>query len=152
MPTSHILVPHDGTEMSDMALSKATEFAKALDAEITIVHIVDNRFIPSDYSLSFVSEKTSFEDARTQLIRILKTGAESMLKDRMSKARDAGVRARFLLGIGSPAEEILLMAKNEKADLIIMGSRRLGKDSLNTLGSVARRVSDIAQCPVMVVH
>jgi nucleotide-binding universal stress UspA family protein len=44
------------------------------------------------------------------------------------------------------------MAKNEKADLIIMGSRRLGKDNLNTLGSVARRVSDIAQCPVMVVH
>jgi nucleotide-binding universal stress UspA family protein len=70
----------------------------------------------------------------------------------MSKAKDAGVRARFLLGIGSPAEEILLMAKNEKADLIIMGSRRLGKDNLNTLGSVARRVSDLAQCPVMVVH
>jgi nucleotide-binding universal stress UspA family protein len=138
--------------MSDMALNKATEFAKALGAEITIVHIVDNRFIPSDYSLSFINERTSFEDAKIQLIRILKTGAESMLKDRISKAKAGGVSARFLLGIGAPAEEILLVAKKEKAGLIIMGSRRLGKDNLNALGSVARRVSDIAQCPVMVVH
>jgi nucleotide-binding universal stress UspA family protein len=152
MTTSRILVPHDGTESSDMALNKATEFAKALGAEITIVHIVDNRFIPSDYSLSFINEKTSFEDAKIQLIRILKTGAESMLKDRMSKVKDSGVRAKFLLGIGSPAEEILLMAKNEKSDLIVMGSRRLVNDSLNALGSVARRVSELARCPVMIIH
>jgi len=116
------------------------------------VHIVDNRFIPSDYTLGFINEKTSLEDAKIQLIRILKTGAESMLKDRMSKAKEGGVSARFLLGIGSPAEEILLIAKSEKADLIIMGSRQLGKEKFSALGSVARRVSDIAQCPVMVVH
>jgi nucleotide-binding universal stress UspA family protein len=37
-----ILVPHDGTVMSDKALGKAVEFAGALGSEIIIVHIVDS--------------------------------------------------------------------------------------------------------------
>ena len=42
---SRILVPHDGTEMSDKALEKA-EFAKALKSEMVVVHIVDSKFVP----------------------------------------------------------------------------------------------------------
>lgn len=67
--------------------------------------------------------------------------------------RDADIIVRFVLAVGSPSEEIVNIAQNEGAGLIIMGSRQLGtKEKIKVLGSVARRVSEIAPCPVMLVH
>jgi len=147
-----ILVPHDGTEMSDKALDKALGFAKALGSEIIIVHIVDSKFVPPSPILGLISEKTTLENAKMQLIRILKTGAEMMLKDRIQKAKEAGVSARLLLGVGSPAEEIVSIANAEQVEMIVIGSRQLKGDKMITLGSVARRVSETASCPVMIVR
>jgi nucleotide-binding universal stress UspA family protein len=147
-----ILVPHDGTEMSDKALSKAIEFARAFGSEIIIVHIVDSRFVPPSTTLGLISEKTTLENAKTQLIRILKTGAEIMLKDRIEKVKEGGVSAKFLLGVGSPAEEIVSIANAEKVEMIVIGSRQLKSDKMITLGSVARKVSETASCPVMIVR
>lgn len=150
---SRIMVPHDGTEMSDRALGKAAELAKALKSEMVIVHIVDSRFVPPSATLGFISDRTSLEGAKTQLVRILKSGAEQMLKDRMADVRKKGIAVDFMLGVGSPAEEIVRMARSIRADLIVMGSRQLrGADRLKTLGSVARKVSEIAHCPVMIVR
>jgi len=147
-----ILVPHDGTEMSDRALDKAIEFAKVLKSELIIVHIVDSRFVPPSATLGFISERNTLESAKTQLIRILKTGAEIMLKDRIQKAKERGVSARFMLGVGSPAEEIVSIANDEKVEMIIIGSRQLKGNKMVALGSVSRRVSETAGCPVMVVR
>lgn len=147
---SRILVPHDGTEMSDRALAKAAEFARALKAEMIIVHIVDSRFVPPSATLGLIGDRTSLESAKTQLVRILKTGAQAMLKDKMSKAKAAGISVDFMLGVGSPADEIVKMARSAKASMIIMGSRQL--KSKIALGSVARKVSETAPCPVMIVR
>lgn len=147
-----ILVPHDGTEMSDKALEKAIEFARAFKSEIIIVHIVDSRFVPPSMTLGLISERTTLENAKTELVRILKTGAEIMLKDRIQKAKEGGVSAKFLLGVGSPAEEIVSIANAEKVELIVIGSRQLRGDKTITLGSVARKVSEMASCPVMIVR
>lgn len=147
-----ILVPHDGTEMSDKALDRALGFAKAFGSEIIIVHIVDSKFVPPSPILGFISEKTTLENAKTQLIRIIKSGAEIMLKDRIQKAKGAGVSAKFLLGVGSPAEEIVSIANAEKVEMIVIGSRQLKGDKMITMGSVARRVSETASCPVMIVR
>lgn len=147
-----ILVPHDGTEMSDKALSKAIGFARAFGSEIIIVHIVDSRFVPPSTTLGLISEKTALEDAKIKLVRILKTGAEIVLKDRIQQAKENGVSAKFILGVGSPAEEIVSIAKAEKVEMIVIGSRQMKGDRLITLGSVARRVSETATCPVMIVR
>lgn len=152
-PISQVLVPHDGTEISDRALDKAEEFAEWFKSEIIILHIVDDRFVPPSATLAFISDQATIEDAKVRLIKILKEGAELMLKDRMTKIKEKGINVRFLLAVGSPAEEIVSVAKQEKVDLIIMGSRQLKKiEKLRALGSVTRRVSEIADCPVMIVH
>jgi nucleotide-binding universal stress UspA family protein len=150
---SRILVPHDGTEMSDKALDKAAEYAKALNSEMIIVHIVDSRFVPPSATLGFISDRTSLEDAKIQLIRILKAGAEQMLKDRMAKIKKMGIPVDFFLGVGSPAEEIVKIARSTRTSLIIIGSRQLKNlDKIKTLGSVARKVSETAHCPVMIIR
>ena len=146
-----ILIPHDGTEMSDKALLRAIEMSKALESELIIVHIIDSRFVPPSTILGLIGESTALEAAKTKLIRMLKTGAEAMLKTQIEKARKEGIRARFLLGVGSPGEEIVSIAKSEKAEMIVMGSRQLKGNKLLTLGSVAKRVAETSECPVMIV-
>jgi len=138
-------------------LDKAIDFSKAFKSEIIILHIVDDRLIPSSAILGFIGEKSRLEDAKMQALNILKAGAEAMLKDRMEKVRANGINVRFITGMGAPAEGIIDVAENEHVDLIVMGSRELKREKeyvagkLKLLGSVARRVSEIAECPVMII-
>lgn len=155
--TAKILVPHDGSEMSDKALEKAIDFSKAFKSEIIILHIVDDRLLPSSAILGFIGEKSKLEDAKMQALKILKVAAEAMLKDRMEKVKASGISVRFITGMGGPAEGIIDVAENEHVDLIVMGSRELKKEKeysagkLNLLGSVARRVSESAESSVLIV-
>jgi nucleotide-binding universal stress UspA family protein len=151
---SRILVPHDGSEASDNALAKATELAKALRSEIVIVHIVDSRFVPPSATLGFISDRTSLEGAKAELVRILKSGAEQMLKEKMARVKSEGINVDFMLGVGSPADEIVRIARSIQCDFIVMGSRQatLKEEKMIMLGSVARKVSETAHCPVMIVR
>jgi nucleotide-binding universal stress UspA family protein len=58
------------------------------------------------------------------------------------------------VGMGDAAEEILRFAKDKEVGLIVMGTRRLQGMSkvVMALGSVARKVSERASCPVMLIH
>ena len=150
-------MPHDGSEMSDKALEKAIDFSKAFRSEIIILHIVDDRLLPSSAILGFIGEKSKLEDAKMQALKILKVGAEAMLKDRMEKVKASGISVRFITGMGEPAEGIIDVAENEHVDLIVMGSRELKKEKeyaagkVKLLGSVARRVSESAESSVLIM-
>jgi nucleotide-binding universal stress UspA family protein len=52
---------------------------------------------------------------------------------------------------GSPADQILSAAEHEKADMIVMGSRGLGKFADLLMGSVSHRVSHLAPCTCVTV-
>jgi nucleotide-binding universal stress UspA family protein len=153
--TQKILVPHDGSELSDRALNKAIEFAKPLKSDIIILHILDDKLIPSEAIMSILGKKSStVMDAKLQILNIVRIGAEQLLKDRTEKVRKSGINVRFRVGMGSPAEGVANVARNENVDLIIMGSKELKKENgnkLKALGSVTRRVSEISDCPVMIV-
>lgn len=149
-----IVVPHDGSRASDRAMDKAIEFAKALGSDIVLVNVVDDRFVPPSTTLAFLDYKTSLEEAKMKVIKYLKQASEAMLKDKLEKARSERVNVRHILVVGSPADEIVKIAENEKAGLMIIGSSQLeeAKVRLRTLGSIARRVSEASTIPVMIVH
>jgi nucleotide-binding universal stress UspA family protein len=153
---SKVLVPYDGSELSDEALDKAMDFSKPFKSEIIILHILDERLIPSN-AVRFIGEKSAFEDAKMSALNILKVGAEAMLKYKMEKVKANGINVRFITGIGAPAEGIIEVAENEHVDLIVIGSRELKRErehsagKLKLLGSVARRVSEVAECPVLII-
>ena len=56
------------------------------------------------------------------------------------------------LRIGSPAEVIVSMAEEQKADLIVMGARGLGPVKEWLLGSVSHRILTLAPCATLIVH
>lgn len=95
---------------------------------------------------SFVSPKPYLE-----LQRAVRGRGQEQLDRLIVEARKAGARARGLLMEGSPAEQIVLAAKSERVDLIVMGTHgRTGLARL-LLGSVAECVVGTAPCPVLTV-
>jgi nucleotide-binding universal stress UspA family protein len=149
---STILVPHDGSEMSEKAAEESTKFAKIFGSEIMLLYVVDERYAPPSTLLSFIGDRTSLKGAKNELRRVLEAGAEAMLQKSASHIKENGFKSKTKIGMGSPVKEIVETAKDIRCDIIIMGSKSLGFGKLRALGSVARRVAEIAPCPVMLVH
>jgi nucleotide-binding universal stress UspA family protein len=124
---SKILVPHDGSRISDRAVTRAIEFAKAFNAEIILLHAIKEN---------------------------LKEAWNEMAQDRsINNITKENIKSTLRVVIGSPSEKILEFANADQIDLIIMGSQRLETISkIKALGSVSRKVSEAADCPVLIVH
>ena len=72
--------------------------------------------------------------------------------ERMRKFLSAqGHRVDLVTGEGFPAEKILAFAQRYKVDLIVLGSRGLGKVERYMLGSVSSKVARYAGCSVIIV-
>ncbi len=69
----------------------------------------------------------------------------------VAELRNAGVAARGRIGSGKPHEAILALAREEQADLVVLGRGGEGASG-ELLGSTARRVVGLADGPVLVVH
>lgn len=150
---SHLLVPHDGTEISDIALDEAIRFAKMFDSKLTLLFVVEEQIVPPSLLLSFIKSGSDVEQSKKNIINLLKTGAEALLKDRSKKLTSENIPFDLQIGIGSPSKEILDFAKKEKTDTIIMGRKQIPRfGSIKAIGSVARKVSELSPVPVMLVH
>jgi len=69
-----------------------------------------------------------------------------------AKLSKSGFQIREALRLGKPADEILTVAKQDKADLIVTGAKGLGAIRRILLGSVSTRVVQHAHCGVLVVR
>lgn len=78
--------------------------------------------------------------------------ASDTLAARVAAAQERGLRARSVLRIGVPHEEIVAACTAEAPDMIVMGTH--GRSGLNRLlmGSVAERVVRTSPCPVLTVR
>jgi hypothetical protein len=75
------------------------------------------------------------------------------LDERARSLRDEGVEVGDAhLGLGDPDKEIVKFAEDAHADLIVLGSRGLGRLRRALLGSVSDSVVRHAHCPVLVVR
>jgi nucleotide-binding universal stress UspA family protein len=150
---SRILLPYDGKEMSDKALEEAIKFAKQLGSNITILYVIDERYARPSAVFSFLRDETKLNEAKKELRRVLLSAAEKMLEEKLSKLKQNGITAVIEVAYGAPSEEILKFAESKKFDMIIMGSRSLKSfKKIRALGSVARRVSELSEIPLMLVH
>jgi nucleotide-binding universal stress UspA family protein len=156
MAITKILLPHDGTEMSDIALDKAKEFARAFNAEISLLHVIED--IPISATLILDNERTWIAQTKRSIAKKLEEGWMKMAQEKIiSNLAKENIKAAAKVLIGSdssPAEQIVRFAKDNQVDMIITGSQRLDHISskIKALGSVARRVSEAAECPVLIVH
>ena len=135
---SRILLAVDLTPASREAAQEAIKRARDDGADLIVLSVVEqhNLHLPGGGSRRVDQERDR-----------LAAGAQAIVQ----QARDAGVRATYLIWEGDPAEAILEASHAEGADVIVLGSRpRLNVRRL-ILGSVSSEVARRATCDVIVI-
>jgi len=133
-----ILVPVDGSAYSLKAVETACDLAKA-QAPATVVLTAVAVQIPELEEGAYIAEK-------------MKVIAEAALVKAKEVAQGKGITAEVILGTGaSPADEIVQVAKDQQADLVVIGSRGLAGKTKSFLGSTASQVVTYSPCSVLVV-
>jgi nucleotide-binding universal stress UspA family protein len=133
-----ILVPVDGSAYSLKAVEAACDLAKSKTPS-SLILVAAAMEIPELGEGRYIYDK-------------MKAQAEVALTKAREVAQNCDVRPEELLASGtSPADEIVRVAKDEKADLIVIGSRGLAGKTSSFLGSTASQVVTHSPCSVLVV-
>lgn len=152
MEIKKILVPHDGDQMSDKALLHAAEIAKEMNAEIILLRVIAEIQVPP--TLLFGNDRVLIQEAKRSIEKEIEQNWNRFAQEKVKLLSSEKLKVSSDIRTGDPAEQIIQYAKEMGADMIIMGSRRLAGVSkiVVALGSVARKVSENAFCPVTIVH
>jgi nucleotide-binding universal stress UspA family protein len=137
-----ILVPTDGSTLSDLAISKAIDFAKSINATVYGFHAAPDYAMPIHGVDVYSSSK--FRDIADKEARNYLAGIEA-------KAKQAGVPCStgFTVSL-SPFRAIIDAAKEQNCDLIFMASHgRRGLAGL-LLGSETQKVLTHCNIPVLI--
>jgi nucleotide-binding universal stress UspA family protein len=150
-----ILVPHDGSEISDKALNHAIYLSKVSDAEIIILNVLDR--IGSKDSSAVLATMKRGEGERDKANRDLEItmegGVKQMIEEKMKLCKEAGVKSKvsYKIQTGKPLDEIVKLSEEMNIDLVVMASSRI-ISSIRVLGSTTRKVISTIKKPVLVIH
>src|ERR671916_1238012 len=151
-PYRRILVPHDGSEMSDRALNHALYVAKMAHAEMVIFHVMETDSIPPSTLLAFIKPDAGLAAAREEVRTIFESAVGRMLEEKVEAAKASAINnVSYKISSGKPADAIVIESEASEYDLIVMSSSRIAS-SIRALGSTARRVLDSTRKPVLLIH
>ena len=149
---TRILVPYDGSKYSIKALTSAMELSHNLDSEIFLFSVVYVDYISPTGILGLIRTKSE-KEAVKKWTESVRDNTEKMLKLAVKRCEQKGVSASYNITQGNVTNKILSFAKRKRVTLIVIGSHGLhGIGKLKTLGSISRRVSEQAKCPVLLVR
>lgn len=138
-----ILIPLDGSILSEAVLPHAETIAKVMEAEVVLLNVIPS--IAPEFSVPpLASTLNAFQDAQAEM--------KNYLKGMCSKLEKEGLRVTYLIREGAIAETILEVAESMQADMIAMSTHgRTGAERL-LLGSVTEQVVHHSRLPVMVIR
>jgi nucleotide-binding universal stress UspA family protein len=137
-----ILVPLDGSDLSERAIRHAREIARGTRSEILLLQAV-NLPLPVVPEAVLIPDGKWLAESRKEAARYLEGIAAPL--------REAGMRVRTLLDDRPPADAILHVAVREEVDLIVMSTHGRGGFSRMLMGSVAESVFRATSRTVMLV-
>ena len=141
-----IVVGTDGSSTAQEAVRQATELARALGAKVYLVSAYEpvpegrlrdeRQGVPEDLQW-MVNPREDVDDTLTAAAQGIK---------------DNGVEVETHAREGDPADAILDVAEEQKADLIVVGNKGMTGAKRFLLGSVPNKVSHHAPCSVLIVR
>jgi nucleotide-binding universal stress UspA family protein len=136
-----ILVATDGSEQGRAAVEAAAELAQDEGTRLVCVHVVS------------ILDFAPHENGRKQIPprRMPRAEDDPILCEALELAAGRGLDAKAELLVGFPPKQILRLADEIGADLIVVGSRGLGRVKSLIVGSTSREVAVHAARPVLVV-
>ena len=138
----NILLPLDFSDVSEQATRYAAELARRFGAKLHLLHVIEDPvvYLPmfETYAVPTKDEFESFAQARLEGW-LLPEGAEQVEVER---------RWRH----GTPFVQIIQDARDNNADLIVIGTHGRGAAAHLLMGSTAEKVVRKAPCPVLTVR
>ncbi len=138
-----MLVPLDGSQLSEGIISYAREVAIALDLDLDFLHVADILELQVTPMSQFYLNEVA-ESVKEQIHRIQTTTGD--------KQKPTSVEVRGQVVTGHPAKEILKYAGENPIDIILMATHVPSNIHLWPLGSVAYKVLRDSKIPVWLVH
>lgn len=143
-----ILIPTDFSRYADYAVAYAQMLAKGTEGAVHFVHVVDERYM--DMISGMEGAYASSADTATSIESLIKHAEEQMRK-LMHRADAMGLKASDHICRGRPSEEIVRVAEEIGADLIVMATHgRSGLDRL-VLGSTCEKLIRRSTVPVLAI-
>jgi nucleotide-binding universal stress UspA family protein len=134
-----ILHANDGSEHAFRALQLALKIAKENNSELHSISVEEVDYIPE-----FVEEVREETGAAARRFRKAIQRARAM-------AEDQGVHVKTHVIAGHAVRDILKLAEDLHADLLVIGGTGHSAFYERMLGTTAARVVHLAKCPVLVV-
>ncbi len=143
----NILIPTDGSELSQRAVGVGVELAKLHQSRITGINVIPDYHLLIAYEGAFdpVTEERIEEEAKSR--------AETYLAFIRSTAQEAGVPCETVCDTSDhPYDAILKTANARQCDLIVMTSHGRKGLAAMLLGSETRKVLAHGKIPVLIVR
>ena len=134
-----ILVPIDGSEMTDLVVKRSGQFTRWADTELTLLVVLEDVV-----SYKKIPGSPIYEERKKGAARILRKAKKDL--------SDHGIECKTRIAAGPVAQEIVRVAEEEGFHGIFMGSRGLRGLKRMLLGSVADDVVRYAHCPVLIIR
>jgi nucleotide-binding universal stress UspA family protein len=173
-----VLVALDGSESANRAVDLACEIAGRFGAELIALHVIPDqplseaerkmaevefhaeiaqgfdaaRLTDAQGNSRLMSQRLA-EQAAATAARFRRALGERLIDEAARRAQANGVASsRTMLEAGDPATAVLRIARDEAADIIVMGRRGLGNLAGLLLGSVSHKVTHLAECACLTVR
>jgi nucleotide-binding universal stress UspA family protein len=145
-----ILCPVDFSECSMAALQYAMSMAQENDAELVVLYVVPNDFVPlpgqqPSNGLDHTISVADFFIRREEQVRRL-------LQEAVPETVRTYCKVETTMTHGKPSTEILRLADEHESDLIVIGVRGRGAADLAVFGSTTQHVVRQAMCPVLTIR
>lgn len=145
-----ILVALDGSKHAKRAAAVAIDLAQRYGSRVHFITVTKKPPARLSEELQRYMEVEQLKGSADALITEV---ARGILAEAEKHARSKGVKeVKTIAKTGPVARTIVDVAKRQKADLIVMGSRGLGTVEGILLGSVSHKVVSLADCNVMTVR
>jgi nucleotide-binding universal stress UspA family protein len=140
----HILIPTDGSELAERAVTNGLSLAKSLGAKVTVI------IVEESFSFLDLSAPGAFQEF-AKLTEQVKKRAASVLNRVANAAKQASVSCDTIqVEDAQPHRAIIATATDRGCDLIVMASHGRSGLSALVLGSVTNKVLTHTKTPVLV--
>jgi len=146
MNIQSILVATDFSACSGVAFETAVQLARTFQAKIILFHVI---------SLKHVAVLTEYlKKEPADLVPSLREQAHQHLTEFLKRWPNSGLEVDTLVSVGSPFQEIAVIARDLAVDLVVIGGYgRGGRGPIEEVffGSTAEKVVRLLPCPVLCI-
>jgi nucleotide-binding universal stress UspA family protein len=146
-----ILVPTDFSKTAQIAVEVAADIARKANAELTLLHVVEEASAGSFNIEGQVSTRSDDWEDKIFTMRLIERGKKQLAKT-VEDPKFSGVKIKTELRIGAPFHGMRKLITDKKVDLVVMGTAGQSKIEEMIIGSNTEKVVRHSNCPVLTVH